>query len=326
MIEDDRKSSKEIIKILFLGTGESGKSTIFKQIQILAGEDFQDHERENFRTIIRRNMVATMQELVDACGDRLEEKLRPQAEIVLQADDLMEDVWTRDLSGAVEDLWIESKVIREIFINRGNLHFPDTVEYFFDRIQRITEPKYLPDHADILRARNRTTGINEKKFLIHDVKFTFTDVGGQRNERRKWIHCFEGVTAVMFVVAISEYNQILYEDESVCRFTEALNEFSKIAKDETFEESGMILFLNKIDLLEDKLKHFSFRGCFGYQGEDDPNEVKLYIRDLFLSRVTTGKHVYAYFTCGLDTENINRVFKACQKTVLSKNLEKMGFL
>lgn len=30
------------------------------------------------------------------------------------------------------------------------------------------------------------------------------DVGGQRNERRKWIHLFEGVTAVIFCAAISE--------------------------------------------------------------------------------------------------------------------------
>jgi hypothetical protein len=38
------------------------------------------------------------------------------------------------------------------------------------------------------------------------------DVGGQRSERKKWIHCFENVTAVLFVVAISGYDQCLAED------------------------------------------------------------------------------------------------------------------
>ena len=39
------------------------------------------------------------------------------------------------------------------------------------------------------------------------------DVGGQRSERKKWIHCFENVTALLFVVAISGYDQCLVEDK-----------------------------------------------------------------------------------------------------------------
>jgi len=43
------------------------------------------------------------------------------------------------------------------------------------------------------------------------------DVGGQRSERKKWIHCFEDVTAIIFCVAMSEYDQVLHEDETtVC--------------------------------------------------------------------------------------------------------------
>lgn len=43
------------------------------------------------------------------------------------------------------------------------------------------------------------------------------DVGGQRSERRKWIHCFENVTSIIFLVALSEYDQILFESENeVC--------------------------------------------------------------------------------------------------------------
>jgi guanine nucleotide-binding protein G(i) subunit alpha len=43
------------------------------------------------------------------------------------------------------------------------------------------------------------------------------DVGGQRSERRKWIHCFEGVTAILFCVALSEYDLVLREDETQVR-------------------------------------------------------------------------------------------------------------
>lgn len=49
------------------------------------------------------------------------------------------------------------------------------------------------------------------------IKFRLFDVGGQRSERKKWIHCFEDVTAIIFCVAMSEYDQVLHEDETtVC--------------------------------------------------------------------------------------------------------------
>ena len=50
------------------------------------------------------------------------------------------------------------------------------------------------------------------------VLIRMVDVGGQRSERRKWIHCFENVTSVMFLVAISEYDQTLVETDEVSEY------------------------------------------------------------------------------------------------------------
>lgn len=80
------------------------------------------------------------------------------------------------------------------------------------------------------------------------------DVGGQRNERRKWIHCFQDVTAIIFVTAISEYDQFLYEDERQNRLIESLKVFEDICNKSYFSKVAMILFLNKIDLFEDKIQ------------------------------------------------------------------------
>ena len=41
------------------------------------------------------------------------------------------------------------------------------------------------------------------------------DVGGQRSERKKWIHCFEGVTSIVFCVSLSAYDLVLAEDEEM---------------------------------------------------------------------------------------------------------------
>ena len=47
-------------------------------------------------------------------------------------------------------------------------------------------------------------------------------MGGQRSERKKWIHCFEDVNAIIFIAAISEYDQVLFEDETTVSRAESV--------------------------------------------------------------------------------------------------------
>jgi guanine nucleotide-binding protein G(i) subunit alpha len=76
--------------------------------------------------------------------------------------------------------------------------------------------------------RVRTTGIVQSDFVIKSMKFAMFDVGGQRNERRKWIHAFDNVNCVVFVAALSEYDQVLFEDETQNRMDEAIQLFDQI--------------------------------------------------------------------------------------------------
>lgn len=66
----------------------------------------------------------------------------------------------------------------------------------------------------MLHARLRTTGITETLFELGQLNFRMMDVGGQRSERKKWIHCFEGVQCLLFMVALSGYDQSLLEDQN----------------------------------------------------------------------------------------------------------------
>jgi len=88
------------------------------------------------------------------------------------------------------------------------------------------------------------------------------DVGGQRNERKKWIHCFEGVRAVIYVVDINAYDCMLFEDDKVNRMEEALNLFESTCNSKFFKDTAIILFLNKSDLFQEKIKKSSFNGYF----------------------------------------------------------------
>lgn len=98
---------------------------------------------------------------------------------------------------------------------------------YFREIDRMADPNYLPIDQDILRSRVKTTGITETMFRVGELTYRLFDVGGQRSERKKWIHCFENVTALVFLVSLSEYDQMLYEDESVvCIIIASLSHWS----------------------------------------------------------------------------------------------------
>ena len=80
----------------------------------------------------------------------------------------------------------------------------DCAKYFLDQIAIVRQPHYKPTDQDVLRCRVLTQGIFETKFSVEKVNFHMFDVGGQRDERRKWIQCFNDVTAIIFGKFLSE--------------------------------------------------------------------------------------------------------------------------
>jgi guanine nucleotide-binding protein subunit alpha len=93
----------------------------------------------------------------------------------------------------------------------------------------------VPTETDVLRARQKSTGITETRFNVGQLSYVcfflggespadvwfrihMFDVGGQRSERKKWIHCFESVTSIIFCTALSEYDQVLLEAKNQVYF------------------------------------------------------------------------------------------------------------
>jgi len=154
------------------------------------------------------------------------------------------------------------------------------------------------------------------------------DVGGQRNERRKWIHCFDNVTAVIFVTAISEFDQVLYEDENTNRMDEALVLFDQICNHPSFKKTSMILFLNKRDLFETKLgkKDMScWRAECASLGKDYDANIA-YLKQQFLdkNKAPEERQVYVHATCATDTNNVAFVMESVFDVILKENLRKLA--
>jgi guanine nucleotide-binding protein subunit alpha len=209
---------------------------------------------------------------------------------------------------------------------------------YFEAVDRIGASDFLPTDQDVLRSRVKTTGITETAFHIGDLTYRMYDVGGQRSERKKWIHCFEDVTAIIFMAAISEYDQVLVEDETTNRLEEALTLFDSICNSRWFVKTSIILFLNKKDLFMDKLgksplgKYFTdFAGMLKLELIIGPNEYDAaveYILNRFmqLNKQSDQKQVYSHITCATDTTQIKFVMAAVNDIVIQNNLRDVGIL
>ncbi|KAJ8927786.1 hypothetical protein NQ314_019665 [Rhamnusium bicolor] len=166
-------------------------------------------------------------------------------------------------------------------------------------IDRVAATSYLPTEQDILRVRVPTTGIIEYPFDLDEIRFRMVDVGGQRSERRKWIHCFENVTSIIFLVALSEYDQILFESENENRMEESKALFKTIITYPWFQHSSVILFLNKKDLLEEKIMYSHLVDYFPeYDGnKQDHIGAREYILKLYLrENPDPDRSCYSHFT------------------------------
>jgi GTPase SAR1 family protein len=318
---------QQINKLLLLGAGESGKSTLFKQMITIYGKGYPDEERKTFTGIIYNNIITSMKTLCQQTPTYGPVSADAEGPMAIIQDLKGDEEIDAALGGAMQTLWADPGV-QVTYAERANFQLTDSAKYFFDRLDVVMQDNYLPSEQDVLRSRVRTTGIVENSFDIDGNQFKMYDVGGQRNERKKWIHCFENVTAVLFVAAISEYDQVLYEDENTNRMVEALNLFEEICNSRWFAETSMILFLNKRDLFAEKIQKVSIRSCFeDYDGTDTYEEASQFIQDQFEGRNRNpDKQVYAHVTCATDTDNVSAVFNAVKDIIIRKSLGEAGLV
>jgi guanine nucleotide-binding protein G(i) subunit alpha len=331
---------EEMIKLLLLGAGESGKSTIFKQMKILYGHSWDNDELVSLKPVVFANIVQNMRNVldyVDVNGIDLGDDSASAKAFATLPDDA--DI-TGDNGKILKKLWLNPGV-KEAWDKRSGFQVLDCLQYYADEIDRISAPGYIPTQQDVLQSRVRTSGIVEEKYIIDGVPFVMFDVGGQRNERKKWIHAFDNVTAVIFVAAISEYDQVLYEDSQTNRIDEAIKLFDEIVNSSWFSKTSMILFLNKNDLFRAKLKSVPFRvpglryDDFAGPYAQDPGAdfescveaAHAYITKLFVSRKRdAAREIYSHVTEATDTRAVHVVFNACKDIILRRNLVSSGFM
>ncbi|KAF7297814.1 Heterotrimeric G-protein alpha subunit [Mycena kentingensis (nom. inval.)] len=329
-LDEDSKKYKKECKILLLGSGESGKSTIVKQMKIIHSTGFSPDELLAFRPIVHKNAVDSAQAVIEALRDArldglLSESRRHLPALIMAARP--EALLQADTADAIELLWRDPVVPRLLDEHGSEFYLMDSAPYFINHIQRLAAPGYTPTEEDVLRARAQSTSITETRFNMGGLSIHMFDVGGQRSERKKWIHCFESVTSIIFCTALSEYDQVLLEEKKQNRMRESLVLFESVINSRWFLRTSIILFLNKIDVFRVKLSKVPLERYFPeYTGGQDINKAAKYVLWRFMQENRARLSVYPHLTQATDTKNIRLVFAAVKETILQNALKDSGIL
>eukprot|EP01083_Nonionella_stella_P009478 27292_1 len=340
----DRHNQAKIQKMLFLGPGGSGKSTILKQLQWLHLDGFSKQAALNLKHYIYVQTVSQMKNVI-LHYETTEEKRTYNDDIKLQnaiatvKKDMQHSAWTLSdtTADAIQYIWNNDEKIKKVFTDYEvftHNTLDESTEHFWNQLDRIKAPNYIPNEDDILNVRCKTTGAVEKQFTIKKTIFTVTDVGGQKSERRKWIGFFNDVSALLFVTSLSSYDQTMWQDGTKNCMVDALELFESIVNNKHFESTSVILFLNKRDLFEKKIRKVPLTVCPAFSdynefdhGTDifpnphDYEQTTTYIRRKFMAlKKGKGEKVVTHLTYAMDRKNIDVVFVGIHRSIIANNL------
>lgn len=372
---DKKRQEEELkIKLLLLGAGESGKSTIFKQMRIIYGSPRTDENLRMYGVVIRSNLITVSRKLCQLIRMlELEEELEDEeaadgAEDTMTPFDAFEslcahlvdgtapppepvdltDDWVGHCATAglgpnndaqmflqiwktIKVMWL-STTMKEVWQRRALINIIDGHKDFLDDIDRVASKTFKPTQQDVLLARVKTTQVVMERYRIDGIDFEMYDVGGQRSERRKWIDCFDSVDAVIFVAALSEYDQNLAESRKTNRMVEALELFRSICNNRAFQNTSVMLFLNKRDIFEEKLQYSDIAAQAPFADYAGPpnnmNSGVLYFiekfKDCLINDEITDSFIQA--CTATDTNNMEFVLDSTRTIIMTDNLRRSGFL
>ncbi|XP_061094060.1 guanine nucleotide-binding protein G(q) subunit alpha-like [Conger conger] len=293
-------------------------------MRIIHGEGYNDEQRLAFAKLVYQNIFTAVKSMTTAMTTlkipyAIKEN-QTYAQFVQQVDAWQVTQLDRGSVDAIKRLWADPA----LYNSRGVYQLLDSTQYYMDNLDRIAAPNYIPSAQDVLRVRMPTTGINDYSFKMQRTSLRIVDVGGQKSERRKWIHCFENMTALIFLASLSEYEQVLEEQETENRLAESLALFSTTIHSQWFENTAIVLFLNKTDILSDKTKTSDLQTYFPeFKGPKcDAEEAQQFIKQKYLDKAKELRRpLFCHYTCATDTENIRQVFRHVRATALQKPLE-----
>ncbi|KAL4073674.1 guanine nucleotide binding protein, alpha subunit, partial [Scleroderma citrinum] len=161
--------------------------------------------------------------------------------------------------GDVIALW-RDHFVREV-LRKRKIRLEESPGFFLNDLPRVTLPDYIPSDDDVLRARLKTVGVSEYRCEMEaaagreqGTEWRIVDVGGSRSQVATWVPFFDDADAIIFLAPISGFDQVLAEDRTVNRLEDSVLLWKSICSNKLLANVDLVLFLNKCDILDAKLK------------------------------------------------------------------------
>eukprot|EP00942_MAST-04A_sp_MAST-4A-sp1_P012277 g12277.t1 len=323
------------IKVLVLGTANTGKSTIIKQLRILYGEPYTRKELETYKRLVHSNALSFMTQLYELAieeGDGiLSEKdengvycLSPAAEIDEETAQLL------------SRLWIDPG-IQQAYLDRAKRQIPESAEYFITKAHEFAHEDYLPTVEDILQIRIPTKKLVTKKIDIDGTDFTFFDLSAQENKRKKWLYKFKDVQVILFVAGLGDFDVISSQDPTRNKLELSIELFKEAIETDEFKDKTVILLLNKMDVLKEKIRQsidpahvhdpLGKKPWVNYKSDKDHSYLKAqkYFLERFKTCHTRSKQPIVHCTCGLESKSIDEVFRGLEGAIINDYMKQSIF-
>jgi len=291
------------------------------------------NENQNYLRILRSNFFTGIKELI-ACVEGLELNLskgnKKHAKFFKEITDVGGPV-TDEIIQQANELWEDESIV-QVWEQRDSLPNLTIINlgYIISNIDRISQPDAVATNDDIVRCRQRTTGLSEMEFPFGKHYFHLFDVGGQKPERRKWdvIANTHKPTALLFFTSLIDWDIPIVNEEGRSRMDESLEVWIEVLNREEFENATIILFLNKNDLFEDKIERVNLSDTFSEYSGDDYQSASDFIKNLFISKAINSKHtpesIHAHTTCAIDTNAMEVVFNSVSQEIFNQRLALAG--
>jgi len=265
--------------------------------------------------------------------------LRVFAEYPQEYVQLLLNIQESDFQGQIEYtkyIWNDKGIqeafsrYRELSLNGYNL--PDSTKYFFERLDRLLDPKTQLTDEDVLRCRAKTTALVQHDFNYKKIAFRMLDVGGQKSERRKWLNVMSNLLdAVIFCAPLSEYDVNLREDFNKNRMEDTLTLFHTVCNHKYLQAVNIILFLNKDDLFRDKIARVDPKLTFpDYTGGCNYDNALHYFKHRFQKKIFDDssnkaaanniRGIYIFITTATDTQIMHNVMVSVRDIIITKNV------
>jgi GTPase SAR1 family protein len=361
----DSKALKNSMSVLILGPGGSGKSTILKQMEKIHNGEVGDEDMASSVRKIREHIVG---DFIDVCAHYIamrsgKTSAEDDAKSSFEGDDpklvaIIEE-WAAmkrsltelpelkpEIAALITAVWA-LPTFKSALTERSKSHIMDNTPWLFERIDEFADPAFAGSFEAYVRLRDRTTGGITRTFTI-DLRgsewlFLVTDVGGQKAERKKWLAFFSDVNAVLYVIAMSAFDQVTFEDHTMSVLDDSFELFENTVVSAHFAKTDWVVFLNKSDVFDEKVANgVDFRvyeADFPAEHAADRGAVSEYFKKRFtkswektnkvildgikkrhpeLLETSLPRAIYFHVTMATDTEQIAKCVADIQLGIVSR--------